>query len=123
MNTNKKRILAVDDEPSVTNGLKRNLEDTGNYEVCPVNNPQQALATARQFRPHMIFLDEVMPGIMGDELVNLFRTDPGLKDVPVVFLTAVVKKEEQGPIGPDFFLAKPASTQQVLDCIRAHIGD
>ena len=50
----KKKILVVDDEKSLTTLLKLNLEDTGNYEVRVENWPEDALRAAREFKPHLI---------------------------------------------------------------------
>jgi two-component system phosphate regulon response regulator PhoB len=125
MNTEKKRIMIIDDEAGITRLLKLNLELTSLYEVCAENDPDTALAAARKFRPDLILLDVFMPGITGDELASQFRAVSELKDVPIVFLTAAIKPAEvrahHGHIGPDFFLAKPVDLNQVLACLKAHL--
>ena len=65
MNNEKKRILLVDDEPSITRLLKLNLEQTGDYEVATENVSKAALATAEEFRPDLILLDVMMPDLDG----------------------------------------------------------
>src|ERR1039457_4560314 len=54
MNSLKKRIMVIDDEPSLTRLVRLNLEDTGEYEVREENHPDHALAAAREFRPDLI---------------------------------------------------------------------
>ena len=126
MNSEKKRILVVDDEPSITRLLKLNLEQTGHYEVATENASWAALTAAEQFRPHLILLDVMMPGLDGGNLASMLQASPGLKGVPIVFLTAAVTREEvrarHGLIGGSPFLAKPVDLREVLDCLGQHLG-
>ena len=118
----KKRILLVDDEPRVTRLLRMHLEKTGAYEVKEVNKGSMALAAARQFKPDLILLDVVMPDMDGGEVASQIAEDPGLKNTPIVFLTATVDKSEEGVIAGYPFLAKPTTGDQVIDCIQQHLG-
>ena len=118
----RKRILLVDDEASFTRLMKLNLETNGNCEVRVENNPQQALAAARSFKPDLIFLDIIMPDTDGGEIAAALRAEKTLKDTPIVFLTAVVSKNEviqRGDvIGGQTFLAKPVSVADMLKTIE-----
>ena len=120
----KKRILLVDDEKSLTNLLKLNLEDTGNYEVRVENWPEDALGAARQFKPHLILLDIIMPRMPGGNVAALIDADPEIKGTPIVFLTAAVRKhqveENEGIISERPCLAKPASVDEVVAMIEKH---
>jgi CheY-like chemotaxis protein len=126
MNNAKKRILVVDDEPTITRLLKLNLEQTGEYEVATENTPKAALAVAEEFQPHLLLLDVVMPGLDGGSLSSQIQTSPKLKGTPIVFLTAAVSREEvrarQGLVGGLPFLAKPVSLHEVLACLKEHLG-
>ncbi len=108
-----KRILVIDDEPSITRTMKINLERSGDYSVCTENHASRALATARHFHPDLIFLDVMMPEIDGGHLAAQIKSDRELQSVPVVFLTAIVSPEETtangAMIAGHFFIAKPAS--------------
>src|SRR3954466_15107240 len=90
----KKRILIVDDQKSITRLLKINLEQTNHYVVRTENQATLALAAAQEFGPDLILLDVMMPELDGGELAALFREDPRLKHVPIVFLTAAARKGE-----------------------------
>lgn len=118
----KKRILLIDDEPSFTRMLRLNLEKTGAYEVREENSGKKALATANEFKPDLILLDVIMPDADGGEVAAQIKADRNLKDVPIVFLTAVVTKKEEGLIGGRPFLAKPAGVKEVVDCIEKHLA-
>ena len=125
LNTEKKRILVVDDQPANTRLLKLHLEKT--YEVREENNPKAALSAAEAFRPHLILLDVMMPGVDGGEVASRIQESPKLKDVPIVFLTAAVTKREvdagEGRLGGFPFLAKPVVLSEVTACIQQHLGE
>jgi len=117
-----KKVFIVDDEVSFTRMLKANLERTGLYSVTTENDPMAALEAAKSFQPDVMFLDVMMPGMEGGELAALMREDKTLAAVPIVFMTAIVTKEETGDtigeIGGNMFLAKPVKLQDVLDAIQ-----
>ena len=122
----KKKILLVDDEEAFTKVVKLNLDATGKYEVKTENKGARALESARGFKPDLIFLDIVMPDTEGSEVALQLKNDKDLKSTPIVFLTATVTPDEVGMgssgrnIGGQTFLAKPVSTQQMMDCIERH---
>jgi PleD family two-component response regulator len=60
----KKRILIVDDEVGAARLLKANLEQTNRYEVRVENWPEDAATAARQFKPHLVLLDIIMPSCL-----------------------------------------------------------
>jgi len=126
MNTEKKRILAVDDEPRNTRLLKLYLEQTNNYVVREENDAKAALSTAEEFQPHLILLDVMMPGMDGGELAACYKASPKLKAVPIVFLTASITKGEVeasgGRVGGQSFLAKPVVLTEVVACLKHHLG-
>ncbi len=118
----KKKILLVDDEPSITRTVKVNLEKTGRYTVRTENKSADALPAARQFMPDLIFLDVMMPEMDGGEIAALLKDDPTLKNIPIVFLTAIVTKEETGENttikGGAKFMAKPIKLDTLIKCIE-----
>ena len=126
MNKEKKRILVVDDEPSITRMLKLNLEQTGDYAVATENVSVAALAAAKQFQPDLMLLDVMMPGMDGGSLATALQANPKLKGVPIVFVTAAVTREElrqrHGLVGGQPFLAKPVNLHEVLACVQQQLG-
>ncbi len=122
----KKKILVVDDEASLTRMLRRNLEVTGKYEVREENSGALAYATAQQFQPDLIVLDVVMPDVDGGSVAAKIQDDESLKHIPIVFLTAILKKEESESTGSDIggrtFLAKPVKVDDLITCIENHLG-
>jgi DNA-binding response OmpR family regulator len=122
----KKKILVVDDEQSMTRMLKRNLEATGRYDVRTENSGEAGVAAAREFQPDLILLDVMMPGNDGGEVAAKIKEDKRLVNIPVVFLSAIVKKEETQPTGGNIggltFLAKPVKLDDLITCIENHLG-
>jgi CheY-like chemotaxis protein len=123
---NPKRILVVDDETSITHLLKLNLQKTGRYTVRTENQGTKALAAARDFEPDLILLDVMMPDVDGGDVAAQIRADPSFRHVPIVFLTAVVKKEEvqahAGVIGGFPYIAKPLDVKGVIAVIEQNLG-
>jgi CheY-like chemotaxis protein len=90
------KVLLIDDEEGFTRLLKMNLEKSGKYQVMVENNSMRAHSTARSFRPDVILLDVVMPGLDGGDLLARFNDDPDLHRVPVIMLTALVSRGDTG---------------------------
>lgn len=122
----KKKVLLVDDEKSFTNLLQINLEQTGRYDVCVVNCPEDALSTAQKFKPDIVLLDIIMPRMPGGNVVAEFEADSGLKDTPIVFLTAAVRRtrveEMDGMVAGKPCLTKPATTEEIVTMIERETG-
>jgi CheY-like chemotaxis protein len=120
----KRRILLVDDEVGITRALATYLQEYGDCDVRIENFGSRALATAREYRPDLIFLDIVMPDADGGTLAAEIKGDPALKDTPIVFLTALVSKSETGggtmQIGGHPFLAKPVDPDTIIEYIAKH---
>jgi len=121
----KKKILIIDDEVSFARMVKLNLEKTGGFDVRTENRAAAAVAAAREFRPDLILLDVIMPGMDGGDVANKIKRDQNLKGTPVVFLTATVSKHEAGDVGlnsgGELFLAKPISVEALIQCINEHV--
>ena len=120
---NKKRILLVDDEVGITRALALYLTENGDCDVRVENQGSRTLAAAREFRPDIIFLDIVMPDADGGALAADIRADPVLQKTPIVFLTALVTRDNADGarlIAGHPFLAKPVDPDTVLACIEQH---
>src|SRR5258705_13221770 len=71
----KSRVLIVDDNSRFAGGAQLFLEHTGNYFACAVNDPRQALETARSFRPDLVIADLIMPQANGLEVATQLEAD------------------------------------------------
>ena len=121
----KKRILIIDDEAEFTEMVKLNLETTGWYEVKVENHSKHAIATTLDYKPHLILLDIIMPEIEGSDVFCDIRSHRTACEIPVIFLTATVTKDEvnelDGMIGGHIFLAKPTAISELIECIQRQL--
>jgi len=116
-----KRILIIDDESALTRMIRVNLEVTKRYQVREENNASHALATAHEFKPDLILLDVIMPGVDGGELARRIKSDAALKEVPVIFLTGTVTKKEaaEGAVTGGYpLLPKPVSLKSLVETME-----
>ncbi len=123
----KKKILIVDDEISITNVFKVIIEKTGHYEVRTETHGSKALPAAKEFNPDLILLDIMMPDMDGGEVAGRLKEDDLTKDIPVVFISAAITKEEVeesgGMQGGYPILAKPVHVTKLMECLEAYTSD
>jgi len=121
-----KRIMIIDDEIGFTNLVKLNLERTRCFEVHAVNNPLDAVAAAKAFKPHLILLDVMMPNKDGGELLAELEADEQLKNIPVMFLTASTTSQlaraEQTVVYGRPAIAKPVEPDELISRINEALG-
>ncbi|WP_369256045.1 response regulator transcription factor [Geodermatophilus amargosae] len=113
------RLLVVDDEPNIRELLSASLRYAG-FEVATAGDGQQALALASTFRPDLLVLDVMMPGLDGFGVVRRLRESG--RHMPVLFLTARDAAEDKVSgltLGGDDYVTKPFSLDEVLARIRA----
>ena len=89
-----KRVLVVDDEALFTELVSVTLNRRGEYLTKAVNDPREAIATAREFQPDIILLDVMMPEMDGGDVSRAIENDPMLRSVPVIMLTALISEDE-----------------------------
>lgn len=122
-----KRILLVDDDEAVANSLARGLRALGNYDVRVQTRGRLALGAAREFRPHLILLDIVMPEMDGSEVAARLAEDPEVGTVPVIIMTGLVDRAEMEPTSTDSagrrIVAKPVEPAELAEIVAEVLGD
>jgi DNA-binding response OmpR family regulator len=88
------RILIIDDDKDLCMLTQKVLSKNG-YMVDAFFDPKQAIKHAQEKKPSLILMDVMLPGLSGPEIVNSLKNDPRFKDVPVVFLTALITGEDR----------------------------
>jgi CheY-like chemotaxis protein len=91
----KRKVLIVDDELDFLTMVKLNLEGTGKFEVKTLSNANEIIACLHSFKPEVILLDMVMPGIGGIEVCDMLNNDPLGQTVPVFILSALDKDKDK----------------------------
>lgn len=119
------RVLAVDDDPVIQRLLEVNLEMEG-YEVRLAGDGNEAVAVARDFLPHVILMDVMMPNKDGWQACADLKADPDLAHIPVVFLSARAQDADikQGTeLGASAYVTKPFDPIDLLDLVAELIGE
>lgn len=88
------RILLIDDDQDLSCLTKTALTNHG-YEVSTFLNAESGIKYAKIFKPHLILMDLLLPGVNGADAVHALKKDPQLKEIPVVFLTALISRGER----------------------------
>jgi DNA-binding response OmpR family regulator len=130
MNTGKKRILIVDDDPDFTEAVSFSLKESG-FEVFTAANATEGLKVAGLERPDLILMDIMM----GERTEGLFavqqlRHDAQLAKIPVFVLSAIYSKVPEFDVAPenawmggDKFFSKPVDMTQLVRRIREQLDE
>lgn len=117
-------IMIVDDEPENLNVLAGMLED-GPWDVCAFPRGDLAVQAALQETPDLVLLDIRMPGIDGYETCRRFKNSEMLRDVPIIFLSALSNardKEEAFQAGGVDYVTKPFHESEVLLRVKTQLA-
>lgn len=112
------KILVIDDEPSITNLVSAYLKPEG-YEVFVASDGNAGLKAARAFKPDLIVLDVMLPGMDGIELLSRLRRE---SDVYVIMLTARTEETDKIvglSVGADDYVTKPFSPRELVARVKA----
>ncbi|HWO23838.1 MAG TPA: response regulator [Kofleriaceae bacterium] len=110
------RVLIVDDDASIR-AICREVLELGGYQVRDAGSATVALAEARRFRPDMIVLDVLMPGIDGYRCAEMIRSDTAIGMAPIMFLSArgdVADKVRAFRSGAEDYMVKPFDAAELL---------
>ena len=112
------KILVIDDEPSITNLVNAYLKAEG-YTVYVAADGHAGLKAARAYKPDLIILDVMLPGMDGIELLSLLRRE---SDVYVLMLTARTEETDKLiglSVGADDYITKPFSPRELVARVKA----
>jgi excisionase family DNA binding protein len=121
----KKRILIVDDEPSVVTFIEGALRLEGKYELAVATDGFDAGQQVATFEPDLIVLDIMLPGMDGFEVCRRVKTAEATQHVKVLAITGFATEENIEKIlhiGADDYLAKPLKLQELLDKVGELLG-
>lgn len=121
-----KKILIADDDRKSLDTLVKKLIDL-DYEVMAFSDGFEAIEKCRIFRPDLILLDIVMPGIDGYTVIRSVREDKALANIPVIFVTSqeleyTFMQKRMIEIGLCDFMNKLRSFDELLAKIKERIG-
>lgn len=88
------RVLLIDDDHDALALLKTRLEHTGRFRVTTADTGERGIELARDLEPDLIVCDIYMPGMGGADVAAALAADDALRDVPLLFLSALVKPDD-----------------------------
>ena len=123
------RILVVDDEMDLRTFISTLLESNG-YRVTVAENGEQGMQQVREKRPSLITLDVMMPKESGIKMYRDIKTDPELKDIPVLIISGLARKtflhsqkvldkfKNQTVPPPEGYIEKPPEPEELMGEVR-----
>jgi CheY-like chemotaxis protein len=109
-------VLVIDDDPVVADLMRRTLVKDG-YRVEYAENGEKGLQLARQLRPDAITLDVMMPGMDGWQVMTHLKSDPELRDIPVILLSIVNDRKTGFALGATDYLTKPFDRERLISVL------
>jgi two-component system sensor histidine kinase/response regulator len=120
----KKKILVVDDERDLLLILKKGLSAEG-YSVITADNGHDGIASAKTKHPDLMILDRVLGDIQGEEVATRLRKDPITKNIPVIFLSALLSAPNNAErftiLDNSELLIKPYNFEDLIEAIQKHL--
>ena len=118
-------VLLADDEPSLQKVVERRLRANG-YLVILAGDGAEALRLAREKHPDVIVMDVMMPKMSGDNVARELQADARTSNIPIIFLTCLVKSQEamesRYMVGRNMMLSKPLDSGTLLSMIKKVTG-
>jgi len=117
LESGRRRILIVDDDPAVVDLITEVLGSDSRFETRSVNNGFQAGMLAKEYHPDLIILDVMLPDINGKAVCELVRQDPTMSDIKIICISGMVEADridELRQAGADDFLQKPLDIDELL---------
>ena len=114
------KILIVDDEPNVIRSLLFVLKREG-YQVETAKDGIKAIEKVKRWRPCLVILDIMLPGIDGVRVCREIKADPELRDIYILVLSAKAQEEDRQKIfsaGANGYMTKPFSPKDVVEHLR-----
>jgi CheY-like chemotaxis protein len=118
------RVLHIDDEPDIRDVVATSLGLDPTIAVRGCASGKDGLAAAKEFRPHIILLDVMMPVMDGPTTLGHLRENPQTADIPVVFMTARAQMHELEHfklLGAAGVISKPFDPMTLAASVRSHM--
>ena len=119
-----KRILIVEDEMSIVELLTLILMREG-YEVASCQTGRDAISMMKEFHPHLVLLDVMLPGLDGAGIIKIMSDDEMLSNIPVLVTSALVESAHMFQPYPQVkgFCSKPFVLTDLVAKVKKAIGD
>lgn len=114
------KILIVDDEPNIVVPLQFLMEQNG-FDVRIADTGEAAIDLIARFRPDLVLLDIMLPGVNGLEVCQMLREDPDRKDTKIILVSALGRDVDIAKgmaMGADAYVTKPFSNRDIVTRVK-----
>jgi len=118
LESGKRKVLVVDDDPDIVQLITQSLEEDGRFDVRVATNGFDAGMMVKEYRPDLIVLDVMLPDINGKEVCHRVRADPTLVDVRILCISGMIEEDKIQELrlsGADDFMHKPFEIDYLID--------
>ena len=119
------KLLVVDDDPNIRELLTHYLEREG-FDVVTAENGLEGVRKAREERPHLVFLNLLMPVMDGFEACRILKSDEATREIPVIIFSACAGQEyytKAFELGAWEYVVSPFNPREVVKRIRYALGE
>lgn len=126
LESGKRKILLVDDDPELVEITHKALQEDGRFEVRIAGNGFDAGMMVKEYRPDLIILDVMLPDINGKEVCHRVRADPTMEEVRIICISGMIEDDKISELklaGADDFLHKPFDVDILIErmCVQLEI--
>lgn len=116
------KVLVIDDEADFCYFIKKNLMQSGMFEVTVTTNGKEGIKLAANERPDIILLDLFMPDMPGEDVAVALKENAVTAGIPILYVTALASNAdmvdgEENKIGNNYILPKPIRTKKLIETI------
>ena len=124
LESGKRKVLLVDDEPPIVEVITEALLADGRFEVRTASNGFDAGMMVKDYRPDLLILDVMLPDINGKEVCHRVRADPSMEDVRIICISGLIEEDKVQELklaGADDFLPKPFDVDHLIEKMCAQL--
>jgi len=118
LESGKKKVLIVDDDPEIVELIAEVLSRDGRFEIKTASSGYEAGISTQQFKPDLILLDYMLPDVNGNVVCQTIRKNPEFESIKIIIVSGVVKQEEIDLLlksGAEGFIKKPFNVDELTD--------
>src|SRR5205085_11104373 len=118
LESGKRKVLVVDDDPELVELINKVLEEDGRFETRIAANGFDAGMMVKEYRPDLIVLDVMLPDINGKEVCQRVRADATMEEVRILCISGMIEEDKIAELklaGADHFLHKPFDLEELID--------